>query len=119
MINMSEEKQPVPEYDMSIQHTHFRKGDTFAHKEFGKKIVDAEGPHWDVIGQNKSICKKLYGFGGTLNDLGLGFRFTEFDNHVWLAQPNLKSKDRLMHICLNCGSLKLEGKFVPYTELKQ
>lgn len=119
MIDMSEPpKEPIPEYDMPIQHTNFRKNHVVAIKYFGKKTIDNETPHWDEIGKNPSICRKLFGLGSILNDLNMGFHFNSLDNHVWLPQPNTKS-DRLMHICFNCGSLKIDGRFIPYTDLKQ
>jgi len=111
-------KEPVPEYDMPIMHTHFRK-EPFAVKEFGKKVVDSELQHWDEIGKNPSICRKLYGLGSILNDLpGLGFNFDNLDNHVWLPQLNLKTNKR-MFVCFNCGSLKMGSRFIPYTDLEK
>ena len=111
-------KEPIPEYDMPIMHTHFRKEHDFAVKDFGKKVVDSELPHWDVIGKNPSICRKLYGLGSILNDIGLVFNFDTLDNHVWLPQLNLKTNKR-MFVCFNCGSLKMNGRFIPYTDLKK
>ena len=111
-------KEPIPEWDMSLMHTHFRK-EPFAVKEFGKKVVDPEVPHRSVLGTNRSVCRKLYGFGGILNDLNIGFHFNELDNHVWLPQMNLKNRKKIIHICLNCGSLKIDGKFIPYTDLQK
>ena len=110
-------KEPVPEYDMPIQHTHFRKEHIGAIKTIGKKKIDAESAHWDEIGKNPSKCRELYGLGGTLNDLNIGFHFNSLDNHVWLPQPNAKS-NRMMKVCFNCGSLVIDGRFIPYTDLK-
>jgi hypothetical protein len=112
------EQNPIPEWDMSLMHTHFRK-EPFAVKEFGKKVVDQELPHRSEIGKNPSICKKLWHLGGILNGLGIGFAFNDLDNHVWLAQMNLKDRKKIIHICFNCGSLKIDGKFIPYTDLKK
>ena len=111
--------EPVPEWDMSLMHTHFRKEHGFAVKEFGKKVIDSEAPHRSVIGTNRSICKKLFGLGHILNDIGLGFAFNDLDNHVWLSQRNLKDPNKLVKICFNCGSLKIDGKFIPYTDLQK
>ena|ERR1044071_9436349 len=116
--NLSEQtKEPIPEWDISLMHTHFRKDHDEAVKYFGKKVVEAESPHRSEIGKNPSICRKLYGLGHILNETTL-FHFNALDNHVWLPQPNLKS-DKLMHICFNCGSLKIDGRFIPYTDLKK
>ncbi len=111
------EKEPVPEWDISLMHSHFKKGDTLAYKEFGKKVVDSEAPIRSVIGKNPSVCKKLYGLGSILNDLNIGFAFTGLDNHVWIKQENLKTPGKMMKICFNCGSLQIDGKFIPYTDL--
>ncbi len=111
-------KEPVPEYDISLQHTHFRKDDPIAISTFGKKKVNAETSHWDEIGKNPSICRKLYGLGSILNDLNMGFNFNNLDNHVWIKQLNTKS-NKTMQICFNCGSLKIDGRFIAYTDLKQ
>ena len=116
---MSEQKEPIPEWDMSLMHTHFRKEYDFAVKDFGSKVVDAEKPHRSEIGKNPSICRKLFGLGSILNDLNIGFHFNDLENHVWLPQMNLKNRKKIMHICFNCGSLKIDGKFIPYTDLKK
>ncbi len=44
---------------------------------------------------------------------------TEYSNHIWLAQINESDLDKqVMKVCLNCGSLVIDGKFIPYTDLK-
>lgn len=114
-------KEPIPEYDISLMHTHFRKGDIEYNdivKDIGLKKLQKESAHWNEIGQNKSVCRKLYGLGSILNDLKLGFNFNGLDNHVWIKQLNTKT-NKVMSICFNCGSLKIDGKFIPYTDLEK
>ena len=111
-------ENPYAKFEMPIEYTHFRKDHEFAVKEFGHKVIKAEGRHWDQIGKNPSTCKKLYGIGHILNDLpGFEFSFNNYGNHVWLPQPNLKD-DNTMYVCFNCGSLMINKKFIPYTDLK-
>jgi len=114
-------KEPIPEYDYSFNHTHFHN-DKLTHTAdnlFGAKIIDNETPHKDVIGVNKDICRKLYGLGQVLEKQGIkGFKLGPLDNHVWLYQTNLKDGEP-MKVCFNCGSLILNNKFIPYTDLKK
>ena len=122
MIKMSETKKSIPEFDIPLFHTKFRKDDIKYPeivKEVGLKVLKDEAPHRSIIGNNPSICKKLFGVGQVLNDLpGFGFNFRTIDNHIWLPQPNLKANNKIMDICLNCGSLLIDNKFIPYTDLK-
>jgi hypothetical protein len=117
VVVTEKEEEPVPEFDISLFHTNFRKDHEFAVKYFGKKIVEKEEPHRHVIGANRSICKKLYGLGSILNGFNMGFQFNDLGNHVWIKQENLKKPGTTLKICLNCGSLNIDGKFIPYTRL--
>lgn len=121
-------KKTVPPYDISLQHTHFRKDHKFDDsnpvKYFGDKIIKEEGAHWDEIGKNPSICRKLYGLGQVVKQrLGIDLRLGSLDNHVWFTQVNRLCPDDpengIIRICFNCGSLLINNEFIPYTELKK
>jgi len=125
-----EKKEPIPPYDYSLNHTHFHKkwstlGTAVTRyvnlevaKFFGQKTINDEGAHKDEIGKNIDVCRKLYGLGNTLKEQGIkGFNLGSLENHVWIPQVNLKDGEP-MRVCLNCGSLMLNGRFIAYTDLK-
>lgn len=113
----------IVKFSYSLQTTHFRKShiDDFTQpaKWFGDKALKDEKPHRDFIGKNPSKCRELYGLGRVLKSINVDFGFDSLDNHVWIKQTNLScSECKPMAVCLNCGSLILNGKFIPYTDLK-
>jgi hypothetical protein len=109
-------KEELPEYRYSLQYTNMpKKLRYWAIKEFGIKV--AGDKHFAHIGKNSSICRKLYGLGYSIQKHFGNMGFTEYSNHVWLRQIN-EVDGKPMQVCMNCGSLFINDKFIPYTELK-
>lgn len=113
---MSKQEFQIEQFKYSFQRTHFRKSHVLvgAVAFVGKKPLEDEITHSEVIGKNKSECKKLYGVGFFEKvgvDLGLGI----YGNHVWLPQIDegeTKNKGLIIHVCLNCGSVMAANEFV-------
>lgn len=116
-----ESKKPqfiIGDFRYSFQRTHFRKHHviTGITKYIGRKPVEDEVLHSEVIGKNRSICKKLYMLGAMLvKSIGYDMGFGIYDNHVWLPQTDegdTKNKGFIIHVCLNCGSVMAHQEFV-------
>lgn len=121
---VKEKKIIIPPYKFSLQYTKMPKQlKDWAIKEFGVKSSGKK--HSEFMGKNVSICRKLLGLGAIIQsltidgkrlNLGLG----PYSNHCWLPQINEADPDRkMMQVCLNCGSLFINDKFIPFTELKK
>lgn len=117
----------VPEHSKWTGYIHKEHSDLVDDgiKELGLKAFKNEIPFSDIIGDNPTICRNLYGLGSTLSRLNInGFKmfagmFDELENHVWLPQINKADpKQRIMYTCLNCGSLKINGQFYSYLDVE-
>jgi hypothetical protein len=111
-----EPKIEVPQYSFSLQRTRFpEKIQLDIETVFGSKA--AGKPHMDYIGKNKDGCRKRLGLGYTLQSLNingqsLNLGLTEYSNHIWINQTN-EVDGKPMKVCLDCGSLWINNKFVP------
>lgn len=118
----------VPDFAYGMQEGYFKREHAEmiddAIKELGLKVFQKQESISDVIGDNPTICRNLFGLGSTLSRLVIDGEkpfdmFTEFSNHVWLPQVNVADpQKRVMNICLNCGSMMINRDFYSYLDVE-
>ena len=117
----------VPPFSYDLQTARIKKEHRLipgALALLGNKVFKDEVAIADLIGDNPSICRELFGLGSTLSKMysqgqQLFPEFSEFSNHVWIPQINWEDPmKRSLGVCINCGSIIMNNEFYSYLDVE-